>query len=165
MTNCQMNLHTNVHECKHINTLILKMVQTHSCLSELHAGQYPTVIKTRLLWRHRHHTNTHNLTHTHRHMCTHTYCFKANCLFPLCSLSVSSHATQTYQTTHCYIYTKKKTIGRHGRQTDRQTDSDRDRERHKQRQTYSYGSRHEWVIQNNIKQVKNCITTGGNSAV
>lgn len=43
------------------------IAQAHSCVSELHAGQLPTVIKTRLLWRHRHHANTHTGSHTHVH--------------------------------------------------------------------------------------------------
>lgn len=70
-TNCQMHLYTSTHT--HTDTR--NHIQTHSCLSELNAGQCPTVIQTRLLWRHRHHTNTRMISHTYalRHMCTHTF--------------------------------------------------------------------------------------------
>lgn len=57
--NAPIHKHTRTHAdtCSHI--------QTHSRLCELHAGQCPTVIKTRLLWRQRHHANTHTRSVTH----------------------------------------------------------------------------------------------------
>lgn len=71
------------HACWHTRTCI----QTHSFPMELEAGASPKVIKTRLLWWHRHHTNT-NVPHIHArtHMRT--------CLFPLCSLSAHQHIRQ-----------------------------------------------------------------------
>lgn len=125
--------YTQADTCTLTHTCTLN--QTHSCLLEFNAGWCPTVIKAKLLWRHRHRTNTQMISHTyaHRHMWTHTF---ANCLFPLCSLSVHMvYRLIRRVRSLLLIYRKNKPIGRR----DRKTATDR----HKHRQTRSHGSRHE----------------------
>lgn len=91
-------------------------IQTHSFPTELEAGASPKVIKTRLLWWHRHHTNTNVPSHTSTHTLTHT----RNCLFPLSSLSAHQHIRQVSPLP--LVHRKK------------QKQSDRDTERQKGRQ-------------------------------
>lgn len=128
-TKRQMHLYTGA--CTHADTR--DHIQTHSCLSELHAGQRPTVIKTRLLWRHRHHANT----HSHGHMCAHTAASRQIVYFQriVCLLT---WYTETYlRSQHAAFSIRgKKTV-----QLAEEIDGDTDR--HKHRQTHSHGSRHE----------------------
>lgn len=58
--------YTHTHEEEHTHARII--IQTNSCLSELHAGRYPMAIESWPRWRRRrHHANTRMISHTHTH--------------------------------------------------------------------------------------------------
>ena len=152
-----MHLYTSTYT--HSDTVT--QIQAHSCLSELHAGQCPTVIKTRLLWRQTPRKHMHDLSpiRTRTHVDTYL-CFKLNCLFPLYSLSPHMvHRLIRKVSSLLLVYKRNKPIGRQESQTELQTD-EKNTDKH-----VCMAADMKWVIQYNINQVKDRRKTGGNSAV